>query len=45
MLKKLAHPAGMFVSGEVNYSVIPVNPELNSVSTAVTITTSEDYTP
>jgi hypothetical protein len=45
MLKKLAHPAGMFVSGDVNYSVIPVNPELNSVSTAVTITTSENYTP
>jgi len=45
MLKKLAHPSGMFVSGNVNYSVIPVNPELNTVSSAETITTSEEYTP
>jgi hypothetical protein len=44
MLKKLAHPAGMFVSGNVNYSVIPVNPGLNTVSAAETIITSEAYT-
>jgi hypothetical protein len=44
MLKKLGHPAGMFVSGNVNYSVIPVNPGLNTVSAAETIITSEAYT-
>jgi hypothetical protein len=43
VLKKLAHPAGMFVSGDVNYSIIASNAGINTVRIANTETTSESY--
>lgn len=43
MLKKLVHPSGMYVSGDVNYSIIATNAGINTVRIASTVVTSEAY--